>query len=323
MFSTYKRKILSVFLVLAITFAFISACTGIFAKGDQESLSVNFIDVGLGDATLISLPGGKTLLIDTGADTPTNKDKLIRLIRGYTERIDYLVLTTLVNEHISNAVNIIEEFEIGKAFIPNVFDKSPYSTFNNIYNRLIEKEIDVEFSKSFTNLSNTDYTLLFLSPNASGVDGDYAKFNYADIKDQSLIDNLSPMIYLEFRGVRFLLSSRSRSSQESWVIENYKNGLYDAFSKNGNQVVLEDIDFYKLSNYGGDEGNSVKLLSLLKPKNAIISTSGQGGQSYPSTNTLINLQSVNPNHALYRTDVDKTVRVEVNAFGKYQIYKGE
>lgn len=323
MFSTYKRKILSLILVCVLTLSFITACTGIFAKGDQENLSVNFIDVGLGDSTLVSLPGGKTLLIDTGANTPTNKDKLVNLIKKYSNRIDYLVLTSLVNEHISNAVNVIEEFEIGKAFIPNVLDKTPYLTFNSVYNMLVEREIDIEFSKGFTNLSNTDYTLLFLSPNASGVDGDYAKFNYADTKDQSLIDNLSPIIYLEFRGVRFLLSSRSRSSQEGWVIENYNNGLYSAFSKNGNQVALDNIDFYKLSNYGGSAGNSVKLLSLLKPKNAIISVSGLGGQGYPSTDTLMTLQSVNPNHVLYRTDVDKTVRVEVNNFGKYQIYKGE
>ena len=323
MFSTYKRKILSLILVCVLTLTFITACTGIFVKGDQEVLSVNFIDVGVGDSTLVLLPGGKTLLIDTGANTPTNKDKLVNLIKKYSNRIDYLVLTSLVNEHISNAVNVIEEFGIGKTFIPNVIDKTPYLTFNSVYNMLVEREVDIEFSKSFINLSNTDYTLLFLSPNASGMDGDYVKFNYADIKDQSLIDNLSPIIYLEFRGVRFLLSSRSRSNQESWVVENYKNGLYDAFSRNGNQVALEDIDFYKLSNYGGSAGNSVKLLSILKPKNAIISVSGLGGQGYPSTDTLMTLQNVNPDHCLYRTDVDKTVRVEVNSYGKYQIYKGE
>ncbi|MBQ7339852.1 MAG: hypothetical protein IJW43_03225 [Clostridia bacterium] len=323
MLFTYKRKILALVLALLLALVFITACTGTFAKGDQEKLTVNFIDVGFGDATLISLPDGKTMLIDTGANTSSNKDKVSETVEKYTKRIDYLVLTNLNNEHISNAINIVETFEIDKAFLPYVADKTPFITFKNIYDALLEREVAIQYSKSFTDLSTLDYTLVFLSPNASGVDGDYNKFNYSEIKTQSLINNLSPIIYLEFCGVKFVFSSDSEISQENWVVESYKGGLYDTFGQNGHALSLEDIDFYKLSNHGGDVGNSSEFLSLLKPKNAIISVGGANNLGYPSTSVLTSLTSVNPDHKLYRTDMDKTVRVEVNNFGKYQIYKGE
>ena len=317
-FNKRKSLLALVVIILIVALLLIGCPTKTFAE--RERLVVEFIDVGQGDATLISLPDGKTMLIDTG-ENPKSKDNIvIERIKKYTSTIDYLVLTHPDNAHISNMVNLFDELTIKKAYLPKILNPSLFSTFSDIYNQLIERNIPTEINQMYLNLSTDEYTLLFLSPILKGENSSYSIFNSSSMPTGDMIDNLSPIIFLEYKGVRFIFSGDADKTQEQIVLEQNYNNFYSMRAKR--EINLSDVDFYKLSSHGNDKGNSMEFLSLLKPKNAVISVGGINNENCPSIFTLKRLQDANFEHNLFRTDVDRTIVVEVNVFGKYEVKRG-
>ena len=134
-----------------------------------------------------------------------------------------------------------------------------------------------------------------------------------------MADRVSPIIYLEYKGVRFILTADADKRAEELVLTNYSLGLFNYSKSNGEKVLLENIDFYKLSSHGGDSSNSLNFVKLLSPKNAIISVGSGNKQGYSSTISLSNLYDANKDYNLYRTDRDKTITVIVDEKGQYNI----
>ncbi len=326
---TFFYKSIIYFILLIFTIVSVSplffACyseeeDGLYAF---DGLIVDYLDVGEGDATFIRLPDGKTMLIDTALNTNKNKNKLFSTIKKYGNSIDYLVLSHPDEEHIGNAKNIINEFKIGKAFVPYLLNGDVYPEMYEIINLLKMKEVVTKVSITYTNLSSDDYTLIFLYPDFYGEDANYNEFNATVIPSETLADDVSPLIYLEYNGVRFLFSADAGAKVENHVLTWYKMGLYDKALNDGKKVNLKDIDFYKLSSHGGSRGNSKEFLALLSPKNAVISVGVFNGKGHPSTEVLYNLYEVNNDYKLFRTDRDKTISVCVSKEGELAIYKGK
>ncbi len=323
----HKRK--SIISIVMLVVFICACCLSAACKEDSieatpfNGLAVYYIDVGEGDATFIHLPNGKNMLIDTGAKSSTNLNRITSIINRYGGVLDYLVLSHPDPEHYGNSIDIIANFKIGKAFIPYVLCTSVYPSFCELITLLRQKEITTEISKTYTDLSDSDFTLLFLLPEMMDENNSYNEFNKLDVPNSSVADEISPVIYLEYAGVRFLFTADGGRKSEDIIINRYNSGIYDKFVGDGRRVLLEHIDFYKVSSHGGLNANSKAFLMLLSPKNAIISVGGGNASGHPSTEVLLNLSSVNADYNLFRTDRDSTVSVYVNIDGQYEIDKGK
>ncbi len=80
-------------------------------------LTVTFVDVGKGDATVIRLPDGKTCLVDTGYAETT--EKLFRAMakRG-VDALDLLVLTHFHKDHVGGYGAVIEHVKVKQVIKP-------------------------------------------------------------------------------------------------------------------------------------------------------------------------------------------------------------
>ena len=93
-----------------------------FAHGDaRPRLDVVFLDVGQGDATLVSTPGGRHVLIDAGLRSPY-VDEGERTIRPHLERfgigrLDALVLTHADADHVGGARAVLQSVEVGRLVV--------------------------------------------------------------------------------------------------------------------------------------------------------------------------------------------------------------
>lgn len=113
-----------------VAFLFVGALVWSAAAraGPPDSLSVTFLDVGQGDATVVRTPEGATLLIDAGPD-----EQLVatRLAAMGVRRIDLAVATHAHADHVEGLPAVFSRYPIGLLLEPGCPHESPS------YHRLI------------------------------------------------------------------------------------------------------------------------------------------------------------------------------------------
>ena len=92
--------------------------TGVLRGDAKPRLDVVFLDVGQGDATLISTPGGAQVLVDAGLRSPYvdegERTLLPHLHRYGIGRLDALVLTHADADHIGGARSLLTAVEVAR-----------------------------------------------------------------------------------------------------------------------------------------------------------------------------------------------------------------
>lgn len=90
----------------------------VWAGEARPGLDVVFLDVGQGDATLLSLPRGGHVLVDAGLRSPYvdegERTVLPHLARAGIGRLDALVLTHADADHIGGAASVLRAVEVGR-----------------------------------------------------------------------------------------------------------------------------------------------------------------------------------------------------------------
>lgn len=326
-------------MLLCFSLCFLCVCSAPIKEGEKDGggstpgnipekeaelgLSVNYIDVEQGDSILVNFPDGKNMLIDCGnGETRITKAIIDYLNSRNVSTIDWFVITHPDVDHVGGAVEVINAFEIKNAFVPDILDinKIYFPRFKSAYDLLVEKNVDIKYSDNYKFIKGDDYSIVFLSPLPLELGGSYQKLNMALVPTENETNDVSPIMLLEYKGVRFLFTGDAGKEQEAFVMENYAVGLYQkTFGGYGISVKLEDIDFLKVSHHGASGASSLKFLELIKPKNAVLSVGGSNNYGHPSLTTLYNLETVNENYNLYRTDVHGTVCVFVSEEGAVSV----
>lgn len=282
--------------------------------------AVQYINVGEGDSILIKFPDDKLMLIDTADIVSKNVNKIENIIKRYSkDKIDYLVLTHPDVDHVGNAQKIIEDFSIGTAYIPLILEPSLFTAFNDAVNVLNEKQVKTVISKYGDLIEGENYFVAFLSPLPVGMkDSAYGDFNGAIAPTGRQTDNLSPIIYVDIKGVRFLFTGDASSDQEEIVIDRFKTGVYsEMFGHYNKNVNLFNVDFLKVSNHGASSATCERFLETVSPDNAIISVGGTNYYGNPSSDVLMRIVENNEDCNILRTDAHGNIRILINEYGKY------
>lgn len=235
-----------------------------------DPMEVHFIDVGQGDATLVTC-GGHAMLIDAGDDS---KGTAIQnyLKKQKITKLDYLILTHPDADHIGGAPVIITKFDIGKVFVSN-FEKD-----NKTYQKLIQS-LDDKRIKALTPKVNSKYSLgtagiTILAPNDS----------YDNPNDAS---------------IGLLLKNGTRSFLFTG----------DAGEDAENDILETDIDIsadvYKVGHHGSKYSTSKEFFEAVNPFYAVISCGEGNSYGHPHAETLNTLRTNGVK--VYRTDESGTI----------------
>ena len=237
---------------------------------DPKPMEVHFLDVGQGDATLITCDG-HAMLIDAGDDT---KGTAIQnyLKKQKIKSLDYLILTHPDTDHIGGAPVIITKFEIAKVFVSN-FEKD-----SNSYRKLIQA-LDDKSLKGLTPTVNSKYKL------------GTAEFTILAPNDTYDAPNDSSIALLLKNGKNsFLFTGDAEATAEMDILA---NGI--------------DIsaDVYKVGHHGSRSSTSQRFFKAVKPDYAVISCGEGTSYGHPHAETLNTLRTNGV--AVYRTDEDGTI----------------
>ena len=314
-----KKKLCAV--LLCVMLAFCSSALGCkpIPEGKinvYDGFSVHYLDVGQGDCIFIRLPDGKNALIDTG-DKDARGD-VAKYIKAYLNaysvtKIDYFILTHPDSDHVGNADDIVDNYEIGKAFLPKVADTviDLFPQYKRAEDKLKEKGVQTVISAIYAHIIGESYALVFLSPAPpSAPNSSYGDLNGSIVPEGSVVNNVSPIIYLQAENARFVFTGDALKSQEEYVVNNYRTGIYSSFFNSlGVEINLSYIDYLKVGHHGADNATGEEFLSLLIPTNAIISVGSENAYGHPSSIVQERLLSANPSYNLFRTDRHGTIVV--------------
>ncbi|MBE7083846.1 MAG: MBL fold metallo-hydrolase [Clostridiales bacterium] len=315
----FYKRLFAVTFILIFTAFFISCESPVPKNAEREILSgfsVHFLDVGQGDAILIKFPENKNVLIDCAEPTEKNKDYLIKYLNDYSvNTIDYFIITHPDTDHIGNAPLILNNFTVKELYLSDLNKNASqyFPIYCQVKSVAEEKGITLKMIDNFKIIKGEEFYFAFLTPyNKTHQNSSYIDVNGAILPDSSEINNISPIIYMEYSGFRFVFTGDAGSSQEKLAIKvPFEPDFKNNFNYYGINPNLYDVDFLKIGHHGSESSSCKDFLDVLKPKNAVISLDGNNYYGLPSSKVLERIFDSNPDCKLYRTDVCGTISVGI------------
>ena len=224
----------------------IAAAAETTASSSDGIVTVTFIDVGQGDATLIQTESS-AMLIDGGVQAAYERIAEI-LRREGISHLDYIVATHPHTDHIGGLVPLIGNdngIGIGTVIMPNVVHTT--RTYENFLAALIHNEIVVAEPYPGKILEIDDAVFTIVAPNSSG----YSNLN-----------NYSIVMIMDHGYNSFLFAADAERKSEHEILESF-----------------DDIsaDVLRIGHHGSRTSSSEEFLDAVSPRYAVISA-GEGNQ---------------------------------------------
>ena len=269
-------------LVFALTFLFLPKRNMAYAESGE--LKVHFVNVGQGDCCIIEFPDGKLAVIDGAEDKKKHEDQIQTFIdNNYPDLkyFDYAILTHPDSDHCGSLDYILEKYPSRVCYRPNVEAvgtksnpyedagkadlsdeaviketvayanaiKAMYATTPDFTSTVYVTDPSVE-EQTITGGSGDDrYVLNFYSP----LSGKYSDWN-----------NYSPIMVLEYRGFKFMLSGDAEKENEKEFVEKVNaaptDGVDDKYD------VFDDefcVNVFKAGHHGSRTSSSQGLLDVM------------------------------------------------------------
>ena len=236
-------------------------------NSEYDGLTVSFIDIGQGDATLIEC-GGEAMLIDAGIYS--EKETLVSYIsnRGIKD-IKYCVATHPHSDHIGAMDEVIYKFDVETLVYPLCDDSS--KNMNYVYDACDEKGVSYFNPEPMDTLALGDATFTVLSPEP-----------YADYGN---LNNNSIVLKMEY-------------GNTSWLF------MGDAEKEVEKELLKKDLDLnadvLKCGHHGSSTSSDVSFINAVNPSVAVISCGKNNDYGHPHRETLSTLNK--RDIEIYRTD---------------------
>ena len=242
-------------------------------QAGQNTLTVHFMDVGHGDATLITC-GQHAMLVDCG------KNIKGRMVSDYVreqgiERLDYLILTHPDNDHIGGAPVILEDFRIENILV------SSYAKASSEY-ELLKSTLEQNNLETRVPVPGEEYTL---------GEAVFTILGPVEVFEDS--NNSSIVFRLDFGERSFLFAGDQEKKAEKALLNQMEVNL--------------QADVLKVGHHGKNDACGKKFLAAVDPEYAVISCGPDEGDIEPEEKLLERLYDSET--TVLRTDEQGTIIV--------------
>jgi len=259
----------------------------IISSIETSASKISFLNVGQGDAELITFGSGVVMLIDAGPPNGMVLDALSRVLPIGNRSIDLLFVSHPESDHMGGIQSLLNTYRIGAVVYSG---RDGASELWKLTKKIIEeKNIQIISIGSGDRIKTGDSIINTLSPNLS-------LLNKKETNESSLV--------LEFieKGTRSLFVGDSGKMAEANII----------------RTINGTVDILKVGHHGSKFSSLDQFLHVTKPDVAVIEV-GKNSYGHPTQEVLSRLSSIDAN--IFRTDRDGTVTVELLGDGKINVYK--
>ena len=248
------------FCILMLSASLLSICLLSYAVSPSK-LEVSFLDVGQGDAILVTTPSGKQMLIDGG---PTHKilEEVSHHVSYFDRTIDVIVATHPDADHVTGLIPILEKYAVDTIVL------SPSEGQTGIY----------EDAKKYTHRENAKIHIGAAGDVIDFGDGVIAKILYPSkkyiVKKEDTNDASVSMVII-YGSHSFLLTGDLATTREQALIST---------------ELPRNITVYKAGHHGSKYSSGEQLLSYIKPEYAVISAGKENKYGHPNPEAIERLQ---------------------------------
>lgn len=239
----------------------------------KQTMKVEFIDVGAGDAIYIETPDGTDMLIDAG--TTSNGKKVVNHLLKQEKGMDleYVISTHPDADHVGGLQEVFKRMKVKKFYYPTDVAYSTQTAKNVI--SLANKEYGCKkySAKLGTKISSGGAIIQFV----------HSSTNYSTDNQDSI------MTYIDYGNLEMLLTGDAEKGAES-AGKKY------------------NCDIVQVPHHGSSGSSSTSFIKRYDPEKIIISTDGHK-YGHPNKVALDRYKAYDKNIDVYRTDRNGNVSV--------------
>lgn len=248
---TTLRLRLAVLVTLVLTAAASYLLPYFEQSAESEFLTVTFLDIGQGDATLIETPDGVQLLIDGGPDGTVLR-RLATELPWFDKSLDFVLGTHPDKDHIGGLVDVLKRFSVGEIITT---ENTGETMVASAYQKgLLSEGVPVVMARAgqvYQLGASTTLTIFAPASNPAMLESNTA----------SIVAQLS------YGDIDFMLTGDAPISIEEYLVKTY-----------GSQLQSEVL---KLGHHGSKTSSSELFLDMVKPSFAVVSAGKDNSYGHP------------------------------------------
>ncbi|MFH1475365.1 MAG: ComEC/Rec2 family competence protein [Chloroflexota bacterium] len=246
------------------------------------------LDVGQGDAILVTGPTGGRMLVDGGPDADRLLVALDARLPPWDRRIDIVVLTHPHEDHVAGLPLVLERYRVGRVVEPGMPGRSPgYEALAAILAATGVTSGRLAAGDRFA-FDGIGFAVLW--PDARRVPTEASD-------DGSEVNDASIVLLGSFEGRRFLLAGDAEAEVEAELVSRG----------------LPTVDLLKVGHHGSRTSTSEAMVAATRPRVAAVSVGARNDYGHPSHEVIERLE--NAGAVVVRTDRVRTIDVGLSAAG--------
>lgn len=274
----FKEDILKIYPILKnkykkiiILLIFFIILPYIFTILPTNKLTINFIDVGQGDSTLITTPSKKKIIIDGGgsefATFDVGKQTLLPyLLNKSILNVDYLLFTHFDSDHCQGLFTILENIRVKNVIIGEQGKDS--ENFDKFLKLIDSKHTNVIKVKAGDKIVIDKYCNLEIV------------FPDSDLIKQNILNNNSIVSKFNFQKCSILFTGDIEKVAEEKIIRKYK------------ETEKLKSNILKVAHHGSKSSSIQQFLEMVKPEIALIGVGEKNTFGHPNGEVLERLNEL-------------------------------